>query len=459
MAINAALLIAMGLTGSLNATQDTRMNMQFAAPQQNVGAPDTTTNLVQTLSLNQDANLVLASSAAQGTKITKSFHSTPAQDVFKWLESNGVNFVVADRDIANREVTLSVLDEPIDNVIQAIGEALDGKFEKKGNLYVFHRGQRAMFGDKWGANNAFNFSQTWGKSPASGVKSDMFKTWQFTPGQGMSAKDKAEFKKAFGDLKGQNFTMDPKVMAELHQSLGQMKGMEGMDPKAMAELRKALGQLKGMEGMDPKAMAELHKSLSGLTAKDGSFFAFGDGKGFEGKFKDMPMMPNMPKMPEMIVDEEATKKFQKEHPGQKVTAYKAKDEKAWKEYQARVKKWGESYGKEMGAWGKTFSENFKGFAPQAGQFKEFKMDGKNFMPPMGTLAPGAKGSFFSLDGTSNITSLLKSLTSDQKDMAKKQGFLHLSDLTGAQRKMLGASGDGNFEFHYKNGKEELTIKN
>ena len=60
-------------------------------------------------------------------------------------------------------------------------------------------------------------------------------------------------------------------------------------------------------------------------------------------------------------------------------------------------------------------------------------------------------------GNQDLDGLLASLTSDQKDLMKRRGYLTPKDLTEKQRKMLGEVG-GKFEMKVKTDKGELTIK-
>lgn len=58
-----------------------------------------------------------------------------------------------------------------------------------------------------------------------------------------------------------------------------------------------------------------------------------------------------------------------------------------------------------------------------------------------------------------VDDLLKSLTPAQKDLAKSQGYLKLSDLTPEQRKLTGHTGDGTFDLTITRDGQTLKIKN
>lgn len=61
-------------------------------------------------------------------------------------------------------------------------------------------------------------------------------------------------------------------------------------------------------------------------------------------------------------------------------------------------------------------------------------------------------------GCQDINALLKSITPTQKELAKKQGYLKLSDLTVEQRKLAGVKGDGKIEITITRDNETLKIK-
>jgi hypothetical protein len=59
---------------------------------------------------------------------------------------------------------------------------------------------------------------------------------------------------------------------------------------------------------------------------------------------------------------------------------------------------------------------------------------------------------------SHIDELLKSITAEQKELQKKQGYLKVSDLTPEQRNMMGIKGDGTIEITIVRDGETLKIK-
>lgn len=59
----------------------------------------------------------------------------------------------------------------------------------------------------------------------------------------------------------------------------------------------------------------------------------------------------------------------------------------------------------------------------------------------------------------DLSKLMKSLTPEQKELHKKQGYLKLSDLTADQRKLTGATGEGKFDMSIVIDGETLKIKN
>lgn len=80
-------------------------------------------------------------------RVSVNFSQAAAKDVLDWLTKNGSSFVVADQDLPkDLSLTLSIQDEPIEDVMDAVADALGGHWESRGGVRVFHKGQGFMRG-------------------------------------------------------------------------------------------------------------------------------------------------------------------------------------------------------------------------------------------------------------------------------------------------------------------------
>jgi len=77
-------------------------------------------------------------------RLTGSFENATLKDVLKWLSQQGVSFVArADAD-GNARLSLSIQDQPIQDVMDAIASAFDTQWEKKGNTYILKQSPRVI---------------------------------------------------------------------------------------------------------------------------------------------------------------------------------------------------------------------------------------------------------------------------------------------------------------------------
>lgn len=79
---------------------------------------------------------VAAQATPPASGLTKSFSSAPAKQVFDWLRAIGVNFVVEDTSLKNRTVSMNVVNQSPESVLEAVGAAMDMNVERKGGVYV-----------------------------------------------------------------------------------------------------------------------------------------------------------------------------------------------------------------------------------------------------------------------------------------------------------------------------------
>lgn len=221
-------------------------------------------------------------------------------------------------------------------------------------------------------------------------------------------------------------------------------------------------------------------------------------------FKAMPPLPAMPAFPQFKGDGKMDK---------------AELEKAFgPEYQKRMEAWGKEfeksfgpeYQKKMEAWAKDMEKRYS-----SGDFREFRIDsdrqkldaaeleklrksgvelriqgdrlradgeklrlegdklrkevqlrvktsrdGQNDVFVWG--GPGAKGETvrsFAFSSNLDVEKFIKDLTTNQKDMQRKRGYIRYSDLTAEQKKLLGDRPEGKFEITFKVNGDQITIRN
>lgn len=72
-------------------------------------------------------------------KVSGHIEGTVAE-VAKWLTDQGVSFVIADEKVASRKIMVNLVDQPLKDAMEAIGDALGGRWEKNGGVYTFQSG-------------------------------------------------------------------------------------------------------------------------------------------------------------------------------------------------------------------------------------------------------------------------------------------------------------------------------
>ncbi|MEA2552663.1 MAG: hypothetical protein QOJ65_839 [Fimbriimonadaceae bacterium] len=314
-------------------------------------------------------------------RVSVDFSHAPASEVLKWLADNGANFITADSEIPkDAAVTVSIKDAPIDEVVDALADALGGHWERRGSIRVFRKGVGfrmyggegiAMPGEMWKAEDMARLKSFTGQHDA--------KFWTTPDGKKLREELKALPK--MGDFKmpevrvwetapdGMKLREEMKAIPEIRE------WAQGDMEKAMKAQERAWAESEGAMKISGKAMDEARKEIE---------------------------------------------KAHKEHP------------EMFREGDAR-----EFY-----------------FAP-GGKDYVFRMDGK--APVFGkSLRPGTT---FMFDSGRDITKLFNSLTPDQREMNRRQGYLRMRDLTPSQRSILGVSGKAKgWTIRVSKDGDDLTIK-
>ncbi len=115
----------LGLAGIGLASQEPEFDFQVATP---LGQPDQ----VSLVSFQKQAG------------VSVRFNDAHVGEVLSWLEHQGVSFVVADPKLKERTITVSIENQPLDDVADAIASALGGHWEKQGNIRIYRNGTRGV---------------------------------------------------------------------------------------------------------------------------------------------------------------------------------------------------------------------------------------------------------------------------------------------------------------------------
>ncbi len=111
------------------AGQDPSLNLQYAIP---ASEEISILESVPSSTLEDQANQT----------VSVRFTNAKAKEVFGWLQKKNVNFVVDDSQLpANKTITLNLQNQPLEDVLEAIGTALGGRFEKRKEIYVYQSGE------------------------------------------------------------------------------------------------------------------------------------------------------------------------------------------------------------------------------------------------------------------------------------------------------------------------------
>lgn len=341
----------------------------------------------------------------QDRRVTVRINGT-LEDVIKWLGDNGVSFVLENKDLSGRKLTINLVNQPIEDAIAAIADALDVSYTKKGDIYAF--GSTKML---------------------------------FAPAApGMPAKVREIAPRVWSDKDSDNIIIEvQKAIEEAHKAKGSKNDIapkmfmfehgKALSPQEMKQFELHMKNLGDHIKVLTPNLRELEK-MAPMTDKER--------RAFEESMKSLHQ--NLKLMPKSI---EGMKMSEKER----------------KEFELEMKKLQQEM-KALPGEIKMFKfegDNLKGLCEKEMKALELELMGKEFglkvIPPV----PGSPKAPVALK-SSSMKELMKSLTPDQKAKHERQGYLKLSDLSGAQKKMLG-SPSGNFTISVNMDGQKLTIKN
>lgn len=311
--------------------------------------------------------------APQEKRVTARITGT-IEDVVKWMGDNGISFVLENRALSTRKVTVNIVNQPVDDAIAAIADALGTSWTKRGQVYVLG-GQDAFAPRVFAAPGSTKKIQ-----PLSPQQKAMIEA-QTKRAQELSKKalEKSIAPRIFSFEVPTPPGLSDKDRKEFEQQMKKLREeLKGLDVRIYTDM-------KGLSETERKAMDEALKNLKNhLSIRD---------------YRQMTP--------------EEQKRF----------------DEAMRKLEIDMRKLGDDF--------KVYTVP----PMRPGQVKE-------------SAAPRAP----LILKAASMDELLKSLTPDQKVKHEQQGFLKYSDLSGAQKKMLG-SPSGNFTISFNLDGRKLTIKN
>jgi hypothetical protein len=429
----------------------------------------------------------LTQTSVSQDRVSVSFRNAPVREVLDWLKDQGVNFVVGEDQVdRDAKINVNVLNQSMDQLMNALAASWNGHWEKRDKIWVFKKGRDFFSGDEaklapeGGLSKTFTHLQ--GDGPLVGTI-DGPTIWTDGDHQ-MTKAQRDAFEKAMKNMD------DPKAWEEFQKSWQQWSREY---EKNFRDFEK---NFKGQEfKFDQKQIEEIQKRAE-EAAKAGQNFRFEGTPGNKGFIYDGKNMKPM--------NEKEMKEFQEKMKNFKVLTPDSKEmEQHMKELQNHMKdfkiltpdskqfqKLNEKQMKEMQDHMKIFMPDSKEFQrlnekqmkEMQDHMKHFKvltpngrLNGQNFYvaPRINgklggngyTVTKGRKGTTFvhgpqvsTAVRTHNLKAIWDSLTPAQDQKLKRLGYINYSDLNSTQRAMLGVITDESWTISYKTDKANLTIK-
>lgn len=381
--------------------------------------------------------------ATLSKKVTKSFTNAKLDDVLDWLKSQGVSFVVRPGTLAkDARVTINIVDQPLQDAVDAIADAFDAVWAREGQVFVLKSGGTQWRGDfvmpkigDW-QHDMKNLPKMLAEIPMPDFKGEHFKF------------EMGDLGKKLGDMKLPMLDSPEwhKNLAELHELSEKVKKETGRDTLTDEDLKK-----------HPELKAKIDQ-LEAETQKWGEKFgkemeAWGEEFG-----KKMELHGNeMQKLGEAWgekMDSKAQKEFAEKMELRAKEMAKVAEEwekKGGKDWEKQMELHGKEMEKLQAELEKKFGKDFEAKMKAHGELLEKELKSKDW----GKLDHGN----WTVLKDSNVKELLKSLTETQKSKQKDRGYLTPEDLTPAQRELLGKLPEGsNWSISYTLDGQTITVK-
>jgi hypothetical protein len=421
-----SLLASLAGVGVITAAQDPTFESPTFTPLILPDAQEATGSLSQ--GAGAPTTTLWSPSAAQ-KRVSVHFEKASPQEVIDWLTKQGVSFVTSDSDFpSDKRITLNVVDQPIADVAQAIAAALGGHWESRGNVMVFRKGGvsgLSTFGDPFKVDQNLRGLVDSGRGLSRTRDPLSLPQRGSGPSGLMSAKDWEEYNKSLRQRigsRGSLFTPGTKFQGT----------PPNMDPKEWQKINEAARKdiEKSMEHMR-KSMEEMHKSG-----------AFDRAKMTE---KDMELL---------------RKSIEQAHKSGSLDRSKMQmSEKEMERFHKDMENMHKELERELGSLNR---EQHPFMDPKAAEKMAREMQERARKQGGWQAAPGARSGqnvFRTDSGGQDLLRLGRSLSPDQKEKHRRQGYLNYSDLTPSQQKYLGRmSRDGNWTLRYSGEGHDFTIK-
>jgi hypothetical protein len=344
-------------------------------------------------------------------RVSVHFHDAKASEVLAWLEDHRVNFVVATGELpTGLRVTLSIQDESVDSVANAIARALGGHWDREGGVRVFRRdlGNPMVIRD-------------------------------LKPG-----------------LESHELPDGDQIARQIEEQTRQLQLQFGPDfQRKMEEQSKMLADQFG-----PKFQAQMAEQ-SKRIAEQAKQFQKQFGPDFERKMDGMSKQLEKQFGPDYERKMERQSKQFSDQFGPKFEAEMEEQAKKIAEQAKQLQKqFGPDFEQRMEGQSKQLAEQAKRLEKQFGPDFERKMEGdsKRLKDQFG---PESQKKLH--EQTDSLKKFMRSLTPAQHGLLKKNGSLHWHELTPDQQKMLapwreGASNDGTMILKYQEDGNSVTVK-
>jgi len=398
---------------------------------------------------------LLVPTSQKDSKVSVQFHSARVSEVLNWLQSHGFNFVVNDGDIQrSKTVTINVTNQSVGSVADAIANALGGHWDTANGIHIYKTGTTSMNWMKVPSEGAFIFSDSIpGMSP--GQKLDVEKLQgQFGP----------DFQKKIQDQFGPEFQ---KKMQEQFGPDFQKKIQDQFGPEFQKKMQEQFGpdfQKKMAEQFGPDFQKKIQDQFGPEFQKK---MQAESGKDLDKKFKDQ-FGPEFEKR----IEEQFGPKFQKQMEDQFGPEFQKKIEDQFgpkfqkqmedqfgPEFQKKIEEqFGPKFQKQMEDMSAQLQKELeKNKALQGNSSDSFSNRSKLFIQSDSKSNHKNKGDNTLASDRFDATRFLNSLTSDEKDQQRKQGYIWYLDLTREQ-KMMFSQFDGKFDIDLKINGEEVRVR-
>ncbi len=417
MALNTVLLLAAGM-GMSAGFQDPTFNMQFAIPVIDQNSQPTSKLIdpaPQSGGAFQPAQAVQppayvttqarAPEATQGKKVSAQFKNAKVSEVLDWMQAQGISFVIAEGMVpSDARVTLNIVDQPAENVIDALGGALGGHWAREKSIRVFRQGPGPLM-----------FLPTPGRAPLRG----------FAGAEGANAFDEKAFAQGFGPDFQKKMELMGKDMAAKYGPEHEMEMLKHFGPDFQKKMELSA---KGHELMAKELQLDMQKRFGPEFQKKME----AEAKVMSKRSVDIARQHKLSEKDHKVFIERA----------RAAGAVEVRDGYVYRTKDGKTEKL------EIVKDGVTrFKDGTTVRSLSTGKNRSISVERSER-----GRTPLARG------GQIDAKKFLSTLTAEQKHSMRMRGFVYYVDLTREQRELLGAKPDGKFEIKLKIDEQEVVVK-